>query len=140
MKYKFQKIYVATKKKKNIIINKISQNKNIKFSDLAKLFSEDIFGKNGGYTGFVDNNGVRKIVWKKLTNSPKNKYIWIDTPDGYVVGRWYDRKEFKLQLSFDKVKDEIQRLLIKQNREKLLNQELEKLKKENKVEINLKNI
>ena len=139
-KYKFQKIYVATKNKKNIIINKISQDRNTKFSNLAKLYSEDMFGKNGGYTGFVEENGVRKIVWDKLTSSPKNKYIWIDVPDGYVVGRWYDKKEFKIQLSFDKVKDEIQKLLIKQNREKLLNQELEKLKRENKVEINLKNI
>ncbi len=138
IKYKFQKIYVSNKTKKGLIINKISQNTGIKFSDLAKQFSEDIYGKNGGYTGFVDKNSIKDIVWEKLTKTEKNKYIWIDTPDGYIIGRWYDKKEFKIQQSFDQVKDEIQTILIKRNREKLLNKELEKLKKNNKVVINLK--
>ncbi len=137
-KYKFQKIYVSNKKKKDVIINKISQNVGVKFSDLAKQFSEDIYGKNGGYTGFVDKNSIKDIVWEKLINSERNKYLWIDVPDGYVIGRWYDRKDFKMQLSFDQVKDKIQEILIKKNRENLLKQELEKLKRNNKVEINLK--
>ena len=61
-KYKFQKIYVSTKKKKNIIINKISENTGIKFSDLAKDYSEDIFGKNGGYTGFAQQNNFPLVT------------------------------------------------------------------------------
>ncbi len=136
-KYKFQKIYVSTKSKKNELVKEISKITGIKFSDLAKKYSEDIYGKNGGYTGFVDEESIRPLVWQKLTNSEKGKYYWIDVPDGYVIGRWYEKKEFKIQLSFEQVKNEIKKIIKQADRQKIIEKELQKLRKEKKVEINL---
>ncbi len=136
-KYKFQKIYLSNKKNKDNLVKELSKISGITFSELAKKYSEELYGKNGGYTGFVDKESIRPLVWDKLTNSEIGKYYWIDVPEGYVIGRWYEKKDFKIQLGFEQVKNDIIKILKKEDRKKIIEKELQRLRKINKVEINL---
>ena len=124
--YKVQRIFVKSETKLQDVLSSLSDG--MKFTEAAKLFSEEIAGENGGYVGFINKKSAEKEVWKTLQKLSKFRYKSVEIPDGFYVIRYYDSKLVETEKTFVQVKDEIESIVRKNKKEEMYNQIIEDLK------------
>jgi peptidyl-prolyl cis-trans isomerase SurA len=104
------------------------------FSDLAKSYSEGSQRKDGGETGWQDTSIVNKTLLEATKNLKPGEYSGvIESPEAYFLVLLEERKPARVQ-PLNEVRDVIEKTLITQERGRLLNRWIARLRRKTFVE------
>jgi len=133
--YKLQRIFIKEQVKVDSVLNEIKNG--LKFSDAAKIYSEENLGRNGGYTGFISEEKMGKIVWNKIKTLKKWEHSSVKVNNGYYVVRFFETRTVSIDKTFVDVEDEIREIVKQEKREEYLFNLLKELKKEAEISISI---
>ncbi len=133
--YKLQRIFVKEQVKVDSVLNEIKNG--LKFSDAAKIYSEENLGRNGGYTGFLSAEKMGKTVWDKIKTLKKWQHSTVKINKGYYVVRFFETRTVSIDKTFVDVEDEIREIVKQEKREEYLFNLLKELKKEAEILISI---
>ena len=133
--YKVQRIFIKEKAKVDSVLNEIK--KGLKFSDAAKIYSEENIGRSGGYTGFLSEEKMGKTVWNKIKTLKKWQHSTVKVNSGYYIIRFFETRDVSIDKTFVEVEDEIREIVKQEKREELLFNLLKELKKEAVISISI---
>ncbi|RXJ81421.1 peptidyl-prolyl cis-trans isomerase [Arcobacter sp. F2176] len=129
-------ILVKTEKEANDVIAKlnIAKNKKGSFEELAKKFSIGPTKTKGGYLGKFQAKQMVPEFSEAALKLKKGEYTKkpVKTQFGYHV-IYLENKEISKVLPFDKVKDNIEKLIVQEKYAKIIKEEVAKLKKDAKI-------
>ena len=131
-KYKIQRILIKDKSKLDFIRQQLS---NIRFSRIARKYSKEAIGKNGGYVGYVMEDEINSKIWNEVTKLDKNHYKTIEVDNNYYLTRWVDKKDDYVDKNFLTVKDEVKDMVLKKKKDELFENLLEEIRNKSDIEI-----
>lgn len=134
IEYKLQRIFVKDKTKLGEIRKYILSNS---FKEAAKKYSEENYGKNGGYIGFVSENNTKQEIWDALLSLEKHRFKTVETDKGNYIIRFYDKKTVYAEKTFKEVIEQIRELVKKDKKEDIYNDLIEELKKKSEISISI---
>jgi len=134
VEYKVQRIYV---KDENLLPEIRREIKTSNFKVAAQKYSEESLGKNGGYMGFVAENGINKILWDTLINLKRYNYKSVKVDDAFYIIRYYDVQNVKTEKTFVEVVDEIRATLIRARKKEVFDELIEGLKKKSEISFSI---
>ncbi|MBV9464245.1 MAG: peptidylprolyl isomerase [Verrucomicrobiae bacterium] len=99
------------------------------FAELAKIYSEDSKAKEGGDYGFIGRDTLRpELADSAFTLKVGHHSPVIETPDGFYIMQVVERKDAKVTSMAD-ARDMIERLLVSEERKRLQEQWIQRLKR-----------
>ncbi len=134
VEYKLQRIFVKNKTKLEEIRKYILSNS---FKEAAIKYSEENYGKNGGYVGFVSKNNTEQEIWNALLSLKTHRFKTVETDKGYYVIRFYDKRTVYAEKTFNEVIEQIRELVKKDKKEDIYNDLIEELKKKSEISISI---
>ena len=104
------------------------------FSDLAKSYSEGSQRKDGGETGWQETSIVNKALIEATKNLKPGEYSGvIESPEAYFLVLLEERKPARVQ-PLTEVRDGIEKTLVTQEKSRLLNRWIARLRRKTFVE------
>ncbi|MCF7918342.1 MAG: peptidylprolyl isomerase [Candidatus Cloacimonetes bacterium] len=122
--YNYQRILIKDKQKLEEVADKLRSG--LKFKDMAKEYSEEAAGRKGGYMGFATENSISSDIWQALESLEQYRWKSLEYKGGFMILRWYEKRELDIEMPFSDVRDEICEKLSAQNRQ----DKFDRLKKE----------
>jgi len=132
--YRLQRIFIKEETKVDSVLNLLSEQK-IKFTEAAKLFSEEIIGKDGGYTDFLGKEDMEKSIWDTIIKLDKWYYSTVEINQGYLIVRYYDTRKVYTEKTFTEVKQDLYEIVKKTKKQDLYESIIEDLKAKSEISI-----
>lgn len=131
---KVQRIFLKTQDEANRIKGLIDAG-TLKFTPAAIQYSQEEFGKLGGYMTDPVTEINEKEIWTALNTQQQYQSVVIPYKDGFLIARYIESSSSQQEGTFDDVKKDIEKAILQTKKNEIYKKIIEDIKKESNITI-----
>lgn len=132
---KVQRIFLTDRSRLDEVM--VELRKGMNFADAAKAYSQESLGQNGGYAGVVSVSDSVKTFWDALQNLKVYELAIVPAKGGYYIARSYEEQLGSGTPTFDTLRDEIRKRVLKEKQQQIYDEILRDLKSTADISISI---
>ena len=131
MNYKVQRIFMTD----SGMVSKVKQEiaNGMKFEDAARVYSQEEFGKAGGFMGVVTSSDADSTFWLAVKKLKLMEVGTLQNSKGHYLLRYYGEEPGTSQTGFEEQKSEIRRRILEERRKQVYDDLLKELKSKSEI-------
>lgn len=132
---KVQRIFLSDRTKVDEVM--VELRKGMNFADAAKAYSQEKIGQNGGYAGETSVSDSVSTFWNALQNLKVFEIAIIPANNGYYLARSYEELLGSGTPTFDTLREEIRKRVLKEKQQQIYDDLLRDLKSKADISISI---
>ncbi|HNW99876.1 MAG TPA: peptidylprolyl isomerase [Candidatus Cloacimonadota bacterium] len=132
---KVQRIFLHDRARVDEVMTELRKGMN--FADAARAYSQEALGQNGGYAGTVSVSDSVRTFWDALQNVKIYEIVIVTANGGYYLVRSYEEQLGSGTPTFDTLRDEIRKRVVKEKQQQIYDELLKELKSTADISISI---